>query len=154
MENDTYYYILIISGLFVLFFVIRYSYLIDRWLNKSQEYSFEGKPWPLITGLLLGFLIYLFGITKPEGLEWNISNLIWQEYAIMLIILFTLLGLLIESFKYFKGVIAIIRMVIWTALTIVCILAGLYAGLLVSILLAIAIVVYFIFFWKKRLTIK
>lgn len=154
MENETYNYLIIIAGLIVLFFVIRYSYLIDRYLNKTQKYGFEGKPWPLITGLLLGFLIYLFGITKPEGLEWNISNLIWQEYAIVLIILFTLLGLIIESFKYFKGVIAIIRMVIWAALTIICIFAGLYAGLLVSILLAIAIVGYFIFFWKKRLTIK
>jgi hypothetical protein len=154
MENENLYYIIIIAGLIILFFVIRYSYLIDRWLGKNQENKFEGKPWPLITGLMIGFLLYIFGITKPEGLSWNFSNLGWQEYAIILISLFTLVGLAIESFKNFKGPNAVIRMLVWTILTIACLIAGLYSGLLLSILLAIAIIVYFIFFWKKRLTIK
>lgn len=153
MDNTTYYLVSTIA-IVLLFIVQRYSYLIDRWLSKDRENSWEGKPWPLISGIVIGLLFYIFSLTTPEGLDWNSSRLGWKEYSLILISFFTLLGIIIESFKNFIGIRRVIRLIIWTMLSALYVIAGVYAGLLLSIGLAFFIVIYFLFFWKKRLKIS
>lgn len=152
--DDTTYYLISIIAIVLLFIIQRYSYLIDRWLSRKNETKWQGKPWPLISGIVIGLLFYVFNLTTPGGLAWEFSKLNWQEYSLTLISIFTLLGIFIESMKNFNGIYRFIRLIIWTTLTIVYIVAGVYTGLLLSIALAIFIVIYFLFFWKKRLKIS
>ncbi len=152
--DDTAYYIVSFVAIVLLVVIQKYSYYIDIWFSGNSNNKWKGKPWPLIAGVVVGLLIYVFGITNPEGLEWNLSRLSWQEYSLILICFFTLLGIAIESIKHFKGIRALLRLLIWTILTMVYVVAGVYTGLLLSIAIAVFIVIYFLFFWKKRLKIS
>ncbi len=151
--NDSSSYILYVVGVVAIIKIIRYSYLIDIWLSKDSKAKFEGKPWPLLSGIFMGFLIYIFEITTPGGLLWNFEKLNWKEYSVVLTSIFVVLGIIIESIKHYNGAVRYVRMIIWVVLTMACVIAGLYTGLFITLLLVISIIVYFIFFWKKRMKI-
>ncbi len=142
---------------FIIMFVIqRYSYLIDRQINRleSKNGKWTGKPWPLLSGLLTGILIFLFGVFLPDDLSVNPAQWRWPEIVIAILGGVIITRLLIESLQHFGKKFAFIRFLIWLILSIGYCVAGVLMGFLLASLLAIAIVIYFIFFWKKKLTIK
>lgn len=140
----------------VLFFVQKYAYKVDRELNKklSDEAGWEGKPWPLISGLLLGFIVFVFGVFLPGDLSINPALWKWPEILVFVLALAIIVGLAIESFAHFGIAKGGLRIVIFGLLAIVFFYAGMIVGLLFAAILALVIIIYFLFFWKKRLGIS
>lgn len=140
----------------VLFIIQRYSYFIDRYINKleSKNGKWTGKPWPLISGLLIGVTIFLFGVFIPGDLTINPLNWQWPEITIAILSLVTIIVLLVESSQHFERKYALTRFFIWLILAVAYCIAGVLMGLILATIMALSIIIYFIFFWKKRLTIK
>ena len=154
--NEWTIYILGILIFVAMFFVQKYAYLVDRELNKklNDEAGWEGKPWPLISGLLLGFIAFVLGVFLPGDLSINPALWKWSEVLIFVLALAIIVGLAIESFAHFGKALGGLRIAIFGLLVIAFFYAGLIAGLFLAAILALAIIIYFIFFWKKRLGIK
>ena len=156
LDNGWSIYLITILVFVVMFFVQKYSYLIDRQVNrwKSMNGKWEGKPWPLISGLALGLLVFIFGVTIPGDLSIMPNKWNWPEITIAVFSLAIIVKLLIESLHNFGLNYGLIRFAIWLLLSIGYFYAGLLTGLFLATLFAIAVIIFFLFFWKKRLTIK
>ncbi len=149
-------YIITILVFAVMFFVQKYAYVIDRQINRLQSINgkWEGKPWPLISGLILGILVFLLGVFLPGNLSIYPQNWDWPEITIAVLAILIIIKLLVESIKNFGTKYGFLRFGIWLVFSIAYFYAGLLAGLFLATLFVIAIIIYFLFFWKKRLTIK
>lgn len=154
--NEWTIYLLGVVIFVAMFFVQKYSYLVDRELNKklSEKANWEGKPWPLISGFLLGFVVFVLGVFLPGDLSINTALWKWPEILIFVLALAIIVGLVIESFTHFGIAQGSLRIVIFALLAIAFFYAGLLTGLFLAAILALAIIIYFIFFWIKRLGIK
>lgn len=75
-------YLLGIVLFIVLFFVQKYIHLLDRKLSSEINSTWEGTPWPLLSSLGLGFLLFLFGIFLPGELNLNPTSWHWPEIII------------------------------------------------------------------------
>ncbi len=155
-ENGWSIYLISFLVLIALFFIQKYSYLIDQKLGKlyNPDFHWYGKPWPLLSGLLLGFIVFLFSVFLPGELSFFSLNWGWPETSIAIIGIIIILGTAIESIKNFGIHYGILRIIITLILATGYFYAGLLAGLLFAGILAFVIIIYFILFWKKRLTIK
>ena len=149
-------YVIALAVFIVMFFVYRYSYLIDKQINRmeSQNGKWTGKPWPLLSGLLIGLVAFLFGVFLPDKLEISPAKWNWPEIVIAIFAGVVITRLLIESFQHFGRKYAIIRFFIWLTLSAGYCVAGFLMGFIIATLLAFSVIIYFIFFWKKKLTIK
>jgi len=142
--------------LVVLYFVQKYAYLIDRKLNQlaMKGSTWQGKPWPLFLGILLGMFTLLYNVFSPNDMQINPANRHWPEWGLVMGFLILLIVLAVESFSHFGRQFALIRILILGILSVGFYFAGLYAGLLIVLLLAFLILIYFFRFWYKRLVIK
>ncbi|NQU31758.1 MAG: hypothetical protein HQ521_00850 [Bacteroidetes bacterium] len=149
-------YIITFIVFIVMFLVQKYSCLIDLQINRLQSINgkWEGKPWPLLSGLGVGLLVFIFGVFLPGELTIMPNNWSWPEITIAIFALIIIVRLLIESIKHFGTSYGLLRFGIWLILSIAYFYAGLLTGLFLATLFAIGIIIYFLFFWKKRLTIK
>lgn len=147
-------YLLGIVLFFALFFIQKYIHLLDRKLSSKINSNWEGTPWPLLCSLGLGFLLFLFGVFLPGELNLNPTLWYWPEIIIAVGILSLLIALVIESVKNLGRKLGITRSIIYLAICIVYFYTGLLAGLFIAVLLSLAILIYFLFFWKKRLKIN
>ena len=145
-------YILAVLVLVVLFFVQKYAYLIDRKLNAGlgKETDWEGKPWSLISALLLGVIVFVLGVFLPGDLNINPKLWYWPEIFILILTLMIFTGLSIESFSHFGKSLGAVRLVIFAVLSLAFYYAGLLMGLFLAAILALGVIVYFLFFWKRR----
>ena len=147
-------YILGIALFIALFFIQKYIHLLDRKLSSKTNSTWEGTPWPLLSSLGLGFLLFLFEVFLPGELNLNPSLWNWPELTITVGVLSLLLALIFESIKNLGRKLGLIRSVIYLLICILYFYTGLLAGLFFAVLLAFAILIYFLFFWKKRLKIN
>lgn len=149
-------YVITLIVAVIMFVIQRYSYLIDRQINKleSKNGKWTGKPWPLISGLLIGVIIFLFGVFLPGDLTINPLNWRWPEITITILSAVIVIKLLVESLQHFEGRYVLIRFFIWLLLVVAYCIAGVLMGLILATIMAISIIIYFIFFWKKKLTIN
>jgi len=147
-------YLLGIVLFIALFFIQKYIHLLDRKLSSKINSTWEGTPWPLLCSLGLGFLLFLFGVFLPGELNLNPTLWNWPEIIIAVGILSLLIALVIESVKNLGRKLGITRSIIYLAICIVYFYTGLLAGLFFAVLLSLAILIYFLFFWKKRFKIN
>jgi len=147
-------YLLGVVLFIALFFIQKYIHLLDRKLSSKINSTWEGTPWPLLCSLGLGFLLFLFGVFLPGELNLNPTLWNWPEIIIAVGILSLLIALVIESVKNLGRKLGITRSIIYLAICIVYFYTGLLAGLFFAVLLSLAILIYFLFFWKKRLKIN
>lgn len=149
-------YLIAFLVLLALYFVQKYAHLIDRKLNQfsGNDSNWEGKPWPLILGLLLGVFMLLFNVFSPVDMQWNPSNWQWGEWVLLLGFGTGLIILAIESIQHFEIRTAIFRLLLFTALMFGFFYAGLLAGLLIVAFLALFILVYFLLKWRNIMRIK
>lgn len=138
----------------VLFFIQKYIHLLDRKLSSQINSTWVGTPWPLLSSLGLGFLLFLLGVFLPGELNLNPTLWNWPEIIIVVGILSLLIALVIESVKNLGRKLGITRSIIYLAICIVYFYTGLLAGLFFAVLLSLAILIYFLFFWNKRLKIN
>ena len=149
-------YLITFLVLIALFFVQKYAFLLDRKLNRVSKTnsSWEGKPWPLLGALTLGFLTYLYDIFSPEKMNRNFFEWGWAEW-LLVACLAILAGILaFESFNHFGKRFGLIRLLVLGLIAVGFYFAGLLAGLLLVTILALGLLFYFIGFWRKRLAIK
>lgn len=149
-------YLVSILILVALYFVQRYAHYFDRKLNElgKDDSKWEGKPWPLIAGILLGTFSLLYNVFSPNDMQRNPANWHWPEWALV-ICFFVLFGLLVfESISHFGIRLGILRFLILAGLTVGFYFAGLLAGLLIVALLAIVVIIYFLIKWRKIMLIK
>lgn len=155
-QNGWTIYLVSILIMAILFFVQKYAYLIDRKLNRiiGSDYNWEGSPWPLFAGLILGVYTLLYNVFSPENMHINPNN--WQIAEWILVIAFTILFILlaVESLSHFGIRFGIIRLVIKGTLVIGFYFSGLLVGLLLVALIAIIVLIYFIKFWRKKMIIN
>ena len=154
IDNPWTIYIIGILLFIILFFIQKYIHLVDRKLSSKINSQWEGTPWPLISSLGLGFLLFVFGVFLPDELSFNPSNWSWPEIIILIGVVSIISGLIIESINKLGQKLGVIRFVIYFLLSIIYFYTGLLAGLYFAVLLSLTILVYFIFFWKKRLKIN
>jgi hypothetical protein len=155
-QNGWTIYLVALLVLSALFFVQKYAYLIDRKLNQLSRSGsvWEGKPWPLLAALLLGLITYLYNVFSPNDMQQNPSNWGWPEW-ILLFFFGVMLGILsFESFSHFGKRMGLIRILIFVLLSAAFYVAGMLTGLLLVTVLALGILIYFINFWRKRISIK
>lgn len=153
-ENPWAIYILGIVMFIALFFIQKYIHLLDRMLSAKMKSTWEGTPWPLISSLGLGFLIFILGVFLPGDLNINPTNWHWPEIMIVILSLVLIVSLFIESTHNLGFQIGSLRFGIYLIICVIYFYAGLIAGLYFALLLAVAILIYFLFFWKKRLKIN
>lgn len=156
IENGWTIYLVSILVLVVLFFVQKYAYLIDRKLNQigNNDSKWEGKSWPLISGILLGIFTLLYNVFSPTDMQLNPANWHWPEWLLIICFL-VLLGLLIfESISHFGIRLGLIRIIVLGLLAAGFYYAGLLAGLLIVLVLAFIVIVYFLLRWSKIMKIK
>jgi len=154
--NEWTIYVIGILVFIILFFIQKYSYLIDRKLSEKYKLDkeWEGHPWPLLSGLLLGFIVFVLGVFLPGELSSNPVNWQWPELLIFVFALAIIVMLAIESFIHFGKSVGSLRLVIFGVLSFAFFYAGMLAGLFLAAILALTIIIYFLFFLKKRLGIK
>lgn len=155
-QNEWAIYLVSFLVLVALFFIQKYAYLIDRKLDEMEEKDthWEGKPWPLLFGIILGMYTLIYNVFSPNDMQLNPVSWRWPEWLLVIcfIILFGLLTF--ESYSHFSSRQALIRILILGGLAIGFYFAGLLAGLLIVSILAIGLLFYFIRFWRKQLAIK
>lgn len=162
MVTDTFFdngwgiYLLSFLILVALFFVQKYAHLIDRKLNQfsGNDSNWEGKPWPLILGLLLGVFVLLYNVFSPTDMQWNPADWHWAEWILLVGIFTGLIILTLESIQHFGWKTGIVRLIIFAALMWGFFYAGLLAGLLIAAVLAVVVLVYFFRNWRKTMVIK
>jgi len=149
-------YVLAVLLLIVLFFIQKYAYLIDRKLNVSlgKGESWEGKPWSLFSALALGVLVFTLGVFIPGDFSVNPKLWHWPEILILILALTIFIVLAIESFSHFGKSFGTLRLVIFGMLSFVFYYTGLLLGLFLAAILALGVIIYFLFFWKKRMRIQ
>jgi len=155
-QNGWAIYLISFLMLVVLYFVQKYTYLIDRELNQLTKTGnvWEGKPWPMIVAILLGIFTLLYNVLSPNDIQSNPTNWHWPEWTLAAGFLVLLIALATESFYHFGKVPGLIRFLIFAGLSVGFYFAGLYAGLLIVLLLAFLMLAYFIRFWRKRMKIN
>lgn len=153
-ENPWTIYILGFILFIALFFVQKYIHLLDRKFSAKINSTWEGTPWPLISSLGLGFLIFLIGVFLPGEINANPTNWHWPEVTILILGITILIILYIESTHNLGFKLGLFRFAIYLILCLIYLYTGLLAGLFFALLLALAILIYFLFFWKKRLKIN
>lgn len=149
-------YLIAFLVLLALYFVQKYAYLIDRKLNKlaNNSASWEGSSWPLILGLTLGILTLLYNVFSPNDMQSNPVFWSWSEWLLLGCCCIGLIKLTIESVTHFGWKTGLVRLFILSLLSIGFFYAGLLAGLLISSLLAIGVLIYFFRNWRKIMLIK
>lgn len=155
-QNGWTVYLVSIGIVVILFFIQKYAHLIDRKLNHTRQKNedWEGKPWSLFAGIVLGIGTLLYNVFSPNDLQ--INPLFWQTPELFIAVGFVLITgfLAYESYNHFGTQYGTIRFIIFFLLTIGFYLAGLFVGLLIVSILAIFILFYFIRFWRKQLKIQ
>ena len=156
LENGWAIYLVSILILIALFFVQKYAFLIDRKLNQlsKNESNWEGKPWPLISGILLGIFTLLYNVFSPEDMQLNPANWHWPEWALIICSFVLLVILILESISHFGIRLGLIRFLVLSLLAVGFFYAGLLAGLLIVAVLAIIVFIYFLLRWSKIMKIK
>jgi len=155
-QNEWSIYLIAFLVLLLLFFVQKYSYLIDKKLSKFQkkEPVWEGKPWPLITALFLGISTLLYNVFSPNDMQQNPANWHWPEWLLISSVFVLIAMLAIESITHFGKRLGLMRLLILGVLCTGFYFAGLLAGLIIVAILAIITIIYFINFWRKKMIIK
>jgi len=142
--------------LVALYFLQKYAFLLDRKLNQFSKSNseWEGKPWPMLTALLLGLLTYLYNVFSPEKLNQNLFEWGWVEWLLTACLAILAGSMAFESIKHFGKRFGLIRLLVLITLAAAFYFAGLLTGLLLVTLLALGLLFYFIKFWRKQLAIK
>ncbi|MBN2614328.1 MAG: hypothetical protein JXR71_01425 [Bacteroidales bacterium] len=141
--------------LLALFFLQKYIYLADRKIAQftKKDGTELRKPWSFLVALLLGAFVFFYNVFSPDDLTFNIAE--WHiEWVVFAVGLFTLTGIIRESFKDFGPKAGLIRSVLYVLLTVLYFYAGLISGYLIVSLLALAVLFYFLRYWKKLLIPK
>lgn len=149
-------YLISFLVLVAMFFIQKYAYLIDQKLNEIYQSgsSWEGKPWPMLAGILLGIFTLLYNVFSPEDMHLNPSYWRWPEWMLVCCFIVLFGALIFESVTHFGRRVGLIRSLILGVLSIGFYYAGLLAGLLIVTILALAILFYFIRYWRKQLAIQ
>lgn len=149
-------YLISFLVLVAMFFIQKYAYLIDQKLNEIYHSgsNWEGKPWPMLAGILLGIFTLLYNVFSPEDMHANPSYWRWPEWGLLCCFIVLFGALIFESISHFGGRVGIIRSLILGVLSVGFYYAGLLAGLLIVTILALAILFYFIRYWRKQLAIQ
>jgi hypothetical protein len=139
-----------------LFFVQKYVYLIDRKLNQAghSNSDWEGKPWPLVAAISLGILTMLYNVFSPEDIKYNPSTWSWPEWLMVISVVLLFITLSFESMSHFGFKYGLLRFLIIGSLMVAFFVAGFFAGLLITAVLAMGGLIYFIRYWRKLMVIK
>ena len=139
-----------------LYFLQKYLYLLDEKLliNEDAKTMERQRPWPLWIAILLGFTIFMYDVFSPRALNFYRGD--WPSFQWMILILgLTAVGGCFGQSLLLLGIQkGLIRGFIYLFLMAVFFYAGFVSGLLVVGLLALLVLIFFIKYFKKQLTIK
>ncbi|MFA5418856.1 MAG: hypothetical protein WC341_10400 [Bacteroidales bacterium] len=155
-ENEWVFLLLNFLFLIGLYFLQKYVYLIDEYLNKRNANGdpWVGKPWPLYVGLALGLLGFLYNVLSPHKLNFNFLSWELAEWVLFGITFFAVSGLIYESIVHFGIKNGVFRITIYLVLMSLYFYAGFISGLLLVTLLAIVILFFFFRYFKNLLILK
>ena len=158
-------YLGILVLLIALYFIRKYLFKLDEYLNSKSDTSkgFIGKPWHISWSLVIGLalfitLIFSSGQSEPfkrDGLSVFIHNphpLHWFWLLLIAIEVFMIVRVIYQSIKLFGINYGLIRSVIITLLMIGYFLAGMYMGLIFTATIALFIIckVFIMFYGRKK----
>lgn len=78
----------------------------------------------------------------------------WPEWVLVISVSLLFIVLAFESISHFGRKLGLLRVLIFSVLMAVFFVAGFFAGLFITAILAIGMLVYFIRYWQKLMVIK
>jgi len=155
-ENEWVFLLVCFLFLIGLYFLQKYVYLIDEYLNKRNAIgqSWLGKPWPLYVGLALGLLGFLHNLFSLHKLNFNVLSWELAEWVLFAITFLAVSGLIYESMLHFEIKMGVFRITTYLILMALYFYAGFISGLLLVTLIAIGILIFFFRYFKNLLILK
>ncbi len=155
--NEWWHYLILMLWIILLLFLLRYFKDLESFFKTKDEktsMSKQGRNF-LIISFVLGIAMVLVWMLKPAHLTEQNSRLWWWIqigfYAAFLILIAINA---MWSIKNYTSKSSISRIILMSLLMVIYFYTGMFGGLFVMALFALAVIIYFIIKFKKILSIK